>query len=290
MPTRHESSAGYRYGFQKQEKDNEIAGEGNSYTAKFWQYDSRLGRRWNIDPVVKHHESSYATFSNNPIFLIDPTGADTISVNNKGIINHIILAKGNHVLLDHNGKQIQFNDPEYDTELINKRGVKIGDQLVNYISESETKKKVNGQGIIFNRIVAKVLGETNPLGAGFYLKSLAEIKEKSYKKWDFSHSVLGPLVNADPNSNLGNTTRNKGRSYTDDYKYEQYYFFVFGKSNTAYNLGDAENYMWGMAGKRSGFTWLEIKSGSNYNEIRQGRGFDSDADQRAIGNGFDSGN
>jgi len=71
-------SDGYRYGFGGQEKDNEIAGNGNSYTAEFWQYDPRLGRRWNIDPVVKEHESPYAAFGNNPIWFMDPNGADTV--------------------------------------------------------------------------------------------------------------------------------------------------------------------------------------------------------------------
>jgi hypothetical protein len=50
---------------------------GNSYTAEYWQYDSRLGRRWNVDPVVKEHESPYATFANNPIWFVDPLGADS---------------------------------------------------------------------------------------------------------------------------------------------------------------------------------------------------------------------
>ena len=64
----------YRYGFNGQEKDNEVSGEGNSYTAEYWQYDPRLGRRWNIDPVVKPWESSYASFNNSPIFFADPSG------------------------------------------------------------------------------------------------------------------------------------------------------------------------------------------------------------------------
>lgn len=51
---------------------------GSSYTAQFWQYDSRLGRRWNTDPVVKVHESSYATFANNPMWFVDPLGSDTV--------------------------------------------------------------------------------------------------------------------------------------------------------------------------------------------------------------------
>jgi hypothetical protein len=79
MPERHGSSDSYRYGFQGQEKDDEVYNQnGTSYTAEFWQYDSRLGRRWNVDPVVKPHESSYATFANNPVWFIDPIGADTI--------------------------------------------------------------------------------------------------------------------------------------------------------------------------------------------------------------------
>jgi RHS repeat-associated protein len=65
------------YSFQGQEHDDEVAGNGNSYSAEFWQYDSRLGRRWNIDPVFKEHESPYACFANNPIWFADPTGADS---------------------------------------------------------------------------------------------------------------------------------------------------------------------------------------------------------------------
>jgi len=83
MPERF-GGGDYRYGFNGMEKDDEISGEGNSYTAEFWQYDSRLGRRWNIDPVVKTHESPYATFANSPIYIVDPSGADWIYYNEDG--------------------------------------------------------------------------------------------------------------------------------------------------------------------------------------------------------------
>lgn len=66
--------AGYCFSFNGQEKDDEVSGVGNTMTAEFWEYDSRLGRRWNIDNVVKHWESGYATFSNNPMFFVDPNG------------------------------------------------------------------------------------------------------------------------------------------------------------------------------------------------------------------------
>ncbi len=69
--------SGYRYGFGTQEKDDEIYGAGNSYSAEFWQYDPRLGRRWNTDPIIKVWESPYATFENNPIYYNDISGATT---------------------------------------------------------------------------------------------------------------------------------------------------------------------------------------------------------------------
>jgi hypothetical protein len=76
MPGRkfQQSTESYRYGFGGMEKSNDIKGEGNSYTAEFWEYDSRIVRRWNVDPVFKDDESPYSTFSNNPIFNIDPKG------------------------------------------------------------------------------------------------------------------------------------------------------------------------------------------------------------------------
>jgi RHS repeat-associated protein len=65
---------GYRYGFNRQEKSDEIKGEGNSYTAEFWEYDPRIGRRWNLDPKPFVGISDYATLGNNPIFNVDPKG------------------------------------------------------------------------------------------------------------------------------------------------------------------------------------------------------------------------
>jgi len=50
-------------------------------TAEFWQYDARLGRRWNIDPVINPSQASYATFDNNPIYFADPNGLEGEPVN-----------------------------------------------------------------------------------------------------------------------------------------------------------------------------------------------------------------
>jgi hypothetical protein len=69
----------YRFGFNGQEKSPEIA-EGHT-TALYWEYDTRIGRRWNVDPEWKKYPnlSPYATFDDNPIFKKDPLGNDPIT-------------------------------------------------------------------------------------------------------------------------------------------------------------------------------------------------------------------
>src|SRR5690554_7691971 len=72
----------YRYGFNGMEKDDNIKGEGNSYTTEFRQYDPRVGRWLSIDPKANAKESPYVSMSNNPIWFNDPLG-DTIRISFK---------------------------------------------------------------------------------------------------------------------------------------------------------------------------------------------------------------
>ncbi|MFN0274433.1 MAG: polymorphic toxin type 23 domain-containing protein [Chitinophagales bacterium] len=77
MPNRSwsvSSSENYRYGFNGQEQDDEVYGNGNANTAMFWEYDPRLGRRWNVDPIDKPWLSKYHAFSNKPITNTDSNG------------------------------------------------------------------------------------------------------------------------------------------------------------------------------------------------------------------------
>jgi hypothetical protein len=63
MPQRLQSASIYRFGWNNgSEKDDEITGNiGTHYIAEYWEYDSRLGRRWNTDPLPVEWESPYAT-------------------------------------------------------------------------------------------------------------------------------------------------------------------------------------------------------------------------------------
>ena len=76
MPGRHSSTSDYRYGFNGQEGQDELYGAGAATTAEYWMYDSRLGRRWNIDPITYPWQSPYAAFNNNPVYFADPLGLE----------------------------------------------------------------------------------------------------------------------------------------------------------------------------------------------------------------------
>jgi hypothetical protein len=76
LPGRTWQSTMYRFGFNGQEKDNDVSGVGNTMTAEFWEYDARLGRRWNIDPVVYAWQSGYVCLNNSPIFFYDYYGLE----------------------------------------------------------------------------------------------------------------------------------------------------------------------------------------------------------------------
>jgi len=72
----------YRYGFQGQEKDDEVKGEGNSLNFELRMLDTRIARWFAIDPY-KQYASPYLGMGNNPISMIDPDGGKALWVPNK---------------------------------------------------------------------------------------------------------------------------------------------------------------------------------------------------------------
>lgn len=68
VPNRYEDSPAYRYGFQGQEKDDEIKGEGNSLNYTFRMHDPRVGRFFAVDPLIhKYPDYSPYSFSGNKV-------------------------------------------------------------------------------------------------------------------------------------------------------------------------------------------------------------------------------
>jgi hypothetical protein len=85
----------YKFSFNGQERDDEVSGVGNTMTAEFWEYDGRLGRRWNLDPLFENWESPYVVFHSNPIYFNDRNGAKPIPTGLYNFFGRIGTAIGN---------------------------------------------------------------------------------------------------------------------------------------------------------------------------------------------------
>jgi RHS repeat-associated protein len=78
VPNRHGSSTAYRYGFQGQEKDDELKGEGNSLNYTFRMHDPRVGRFFAVDPLTKKYPfySPYQFSGNRVLDAIELEGLE----------------------------------------------------------------------------------------------------------------------------------------------------------------------------------------------------------------------
>ena len=105
LPDRTGSQTGadaYRYGFQGQEKDDEIKGEGNSINYKYRMHDPRVGRFFAVDPLAPKypHNSPYAFSENRVIDGVELEGLEvalninwTKFVNEYGTVFKVIKAE-----------------------------------------------------------------------------------------------------------------------------------------------------------------------------------------------------
>ena len=80
VPNRNYSSPEYRYGFQGQEKDDEIKGNGNSINYKFRMHDPRVGRFFAVDPLAFAYvwNSPYAFSENRVIDRVELEGLESM--------------------------------------------------------------------------------------------------------------------------------------------------------------------------------------------------------------------
>src|SRR5690554_3590240 len=78
MPGRNGSTGDYRYGFQGQEMDDEVKGEGNSINYKYRMHDPRVGRFFAVDPLAPEypHNSPYAFSENMVIHCVELEGLE----------------------------------------------------------------------------------------------------------------------------------------------------------------------------------------------------------------------
>jgi RHS repeat-associated protein len=200
MPGRnYQSSTAYRYGMNGQEKDDEIAS--GIYTAEYWEYDSRLGRRWNVDPVRKPWISPYICFSDNPIIFVDPNGDDDY--------------------FDYQGKYLgSDNQKSKNIQFIKREDVgglsKKGETFV--VSDSKTIAQLASKSTSMDKVVFKLgpKGKDGYTGTGASNQVISNVINHYFKGENDKYEVIyDPTSNAmattDENKTIEIQLNNKGQ-------------------------------------------------------------------------------
>jgi hypothetical protein len=124
-----------RFGFNGQERSDEVYGKGSLNTALFWEYDTRLGRRWNLDPKQQINISDYSTFGGNPIALIDVNG-DTKDYYQAEEGGEIVYNEGNESSISVDG--VQYKNIGSTIEASTNDGARIKGDACGNITVSKT--------------------------------------------------------------------------------------------------------------------------------------------------------
>lgn len=192
LPGRHGNSSDYRYGFQGQELDNEIKGEGNSVNFMFRMHDPRVGRFFTTDPLEKSFvwNSPYAFSENRVVDAIELEGLEAHIVRtitfHDGSISRTTITEDH--LLDMERELIEERNGYYSLEPINWQTRQSGIQFTEasndkydgiragtlFVDIDYTKKKGNRiQGFFSNYKSDRRLS----------LIELAKEKDFQGKKW-----------------------------------------------------------------------------------------------------------
>jgi len=130
VPNRNYSSNSYRYGFQNQEKDDEVKGSGNSINYKYRMHDPRVGSFFAIDPLADKFPmlTPYQFSSNNPIGMLELEGLEGIKHSEYDIsgklIRHVVTMRVFVVTVDALDKSVK-------QDLRLKFGKKAANKIIN---------------------------------------------------------------------------------------------------------------------------------------------------------------
>jgi len=178
---RHGSKANYRYGFQGQEMDNEIKGEGNSLNYTFRMHDPRVGRFFVTDPLEKSYpwNSPYAFSENRVIDAIELEGLESFRV-----IKEQIPGTSSHSIRVTYDEKIKFG--VIKTVESNIKAMSFGGhETTSNILLSKQRKKVSFIGLGGAQFG---ISNTQKSASGFYNQFDELLKEEIKKNKNFNDS------------------------------------------------------------------------------------------------------
>lgn len=189
MPGRHQTSENYRFGFNGQEKDDEVKGDANHVDFKFRAYDPRLGKFLSVDPLASEYpwNSPYAFSENNVIHAIELEGLEKyITILEKMEDGSIIKVQ-----------VITFNDVKGAPQRLNIRNKKTNENYSEYEVLRVTKNSDGSfsdvEGSNDSSFEEGIINSKDNLGA-------TSQKSKSNGERYFLETDEGTLISGKPSS------------------------------------------------------------------------------------------
>ncbi|MGV3631202.1 MAG: RHS repeat domain-containing protein [Bacteroidota bacterium] len=124
----------YIYGFQGQEMDDEVKGEGNSVNYKYRMHDPRIGRFFAVDPLTAKYPfySPYAFSGNRVIDAVELEGLEPVVQN--GVLIGYIVKEGQSFWSIAKDVNNSGTEKKYGYNLVRKVGFK---ELIKYSSHNK---------------------------------------------------------------------------------------------------------------------------------------------------------
>ncbi len=187
------------FGANSQRLSREISP--SAQTAEFWEADMDIGRRWNIEPLIKKYPSlsGYVALNDNPINVIDPDGKEIIFIvrNTDGSMKEQLkYSKGNFWHLDgtrYNPGKESLSPTLFKVLTAYRQILKSNDKVLQgQLNTLETSKEKHymqqvpdGQGSSVQRYNSTVVPAGQPSGsnAGF------DFSNKASKEFESSEDI-----------------------------------------------------------------------------------------------------
>jgi len=181
LPGRNYSSDSYRFGFQGQEKDDEMHGAtGTSYNYSYRMHDARVGRFLSIDPLAAKypHNSPYAFSENKVIASVELEGLEEVPCNEaarrerEGLAP--ILKKSEWKNEDRHSASGTFAAAaSYNTSTLNSQVYEPINQIHNYYQWADSKLQAKGIDIRWFKAAEEVTDPNLGIGASQWFPASA---------------------------------------------------------------------------------------------------------------------
>ena len=160
LPERAVNTDDFRYGFQAQEHDDEVKGEGNSVNFKYRMHDSRVGRFFAVDQLAAKYpyNGSYNFSENRVIDMVELEGLEALKtilkvesgtslitvIADDEIENNAGVSFRNRIIL--NGDDLGTNFGSFGIDVLDNNilNIRVEDQKIKYDTPSGSTGTTQG--------------------------------------------------------------------------------------------------------------------------------------------------